>query len=139
MHRYFLSTGKDTNSWGLSHKGVLWHGNQTRRYTDVILEQGMVIGVHLDLYRGTLSYYINGKPMGVAFRGLNTVGEKLYPMIGSTPGGTEMAVTLKTCRYLSLEEKCYHTITTAVRSRTHIDKLPLPKIMKDHLRQLRQS
>ena len=130
--------GQDNNSWGLSHKGVLWHGKKCRKYCDVFLKQGEVIGVHLDLYRGTLSYFIDDKAQGIAFTDLNTVGQALYPVICSTPGGTEMAVTWKTCRFFSLEEKCYHTITSALRCRADIDKLVLPTVMKSHLKEIRR-
>lgn len=66
--------GEDTNGWGLSHKGLLWHNGTVLHYTKRFKEnQPTVIGILFDGIDGTLTYYKDGTCLGVAFRGLNEV------------------------------------------------------------------
>lgn len=69
--------GEDFNGWGLSHKGLIWHGGIGLRYTKCFKEnQATTIGILFDGIDGTLTYYKDGQCLGVAFRGLNKV--KIY-------------------------------------------------------------
>lgn len=63
----------DLESWGLSYKGTVWHGGQSRQYTEPFYETSTIIGVDLNLYDGTMVFYKNGLNLGVAFTGLNKV------------------------------------------------------------------
>jgi SPRY domain-containing SOCS box protein 3 len=66
--------GEDNNGWGLSHKGLLWHGGVARNYTKRFKEnQATKIGILFDGIAGTLTYYKDELCLGVAFRGLNEV------------------------------------------------------------------
>lgn len=66
--------GEDYNGWGLSHKGLIWHGGMGLRYTKCFKEnQATIIGILFDGIDGTLTYYKDGICLGVAFRGLNKV------------------------------------------------------------------
>ncbi len=60
--------GKTKNSWGLCHKGTLWHGNVSRKYCEPFFDKHTRIGVLLDLGRNTLSFFKNGSYLGVAFK-----------------------------------------------------------------------
>lgn len=66
--------GEDSHSWGLSHKGLIWHAGIGHRYTKCFNEnQATTIGILFDGIDGTLTYYKDGICLGVAFRGLNKV------------------------------------------------------------------
>lgn len=66
--------GEDDNGWGLSHKGLLWHGSVGLHYTKKFKEnEATTIGLLFDGITGTLSYYKDGEYLGVAFWGLNEV------------------------------------------------------------------
>jgi SPRY domain-containing SOCS box protein 3 len=132
-YNYVNLIGKDATGWGLSYKGTFWHNGVSRQFCPPFFEASTVIGVHLNLYEGTLSFYINGQFQGVACQGLNLLGEELYPMISSTATGTELQVGLRKCRYFSLQEKCYHALARSLQHRADVDILPLPKIFKEHL------
>ncbi|XP_059607846.1 uncharacterized protein LOC132255728 isoform X3 [Phlebotomus argentipes] len=91
-HQYsFGSTiGLDEHSWGYSYRGVVLHRGRSfffgKKYT-----QGSIVGVLLNLRRGTMDLYINRVPQGQAFHDLPTDGSvKLYPMICSTAAKSQM-------------------------------------------------
>ena len=125
--------GSDKNSWGLSYKGTVWHDGKSKKYCEPFYETKTVIGVHLDLYRGTLKFYCNGKSLGEAFTGLNKVNQELFPIISSTATNSELEVGKRTCRYLSLQEKCCHTVVRCLKRKEDVGVLPLPPIIKQHL------
>lgn len=89
------------------------------------------------MYTGTLTYYKNGKSLGVAFTGLNQIGEELYPLLSSTAEETEMEVVQCKCRYLSLQEKCCWTIAQSLKDRSQVNALPLPHMFKEHIYSLK--
>ena len=43
-----------------------------------------MLGILLDVDRGTLTFFKDGKDLGVAFTGLDGVDGPLYPMVSST-------------------------------------------------------
>jgi SPRY domain-containing SOCS box protein 3 len=63
-HHMFCSLlGSHSNSWGISYTGHAYHKGTAIRYTNKF-GQGTIIGVHLDMWRGTLQYYMNRRPLG---------------------------------------------------------------------------
>lgn len=70
---FFLQKGIDSESWGLSYKGFIWHNGRSRKYSEPFYERNTVIGVLLDLSAGTLTFFRNGVNLGVAFSGLEQV------------------------------------------------------------------
>ena len=133
----YFKTGADKHSWGLSYKGTIWHEGNSQNYCEPFYEQTTVIGVHLNLYDGTLAFYKNGRNLGVAFRDINMVEGPLYPIISSTAALTEIEVGLRTCRYLSLQEKCCATIAKKLNSGNDVEQLPLPTMIREHLKALK--
>ena len=61
--------GMDDQSWGLSYKGTIWHNGKHQRYCEPFFDTNTKIGMLLNLYTGTLTFYKNGVNLGVAFRG----------------------------------------------------------------------
>lgn len=71
--------GEDEHGWGLSHKGLLWHNgiglHFTKRFTENVETK---VGLLFDGIHGTLTYFKDGRSLGVAFRGLNEVTTIFY-------------------------------------------------------------
>jgi len=126
--------GQDCESWGLSYKGKTFHNGVGKKYCEPFFEASTKIGLHLNMCTGTLTFFKNGVNLGVAFTGLNRTHSQLYPMISSTSSGTELRVGVRTCRYLSLQEKCFSAIRHSIRDVNSVNDLPLPNIMKDRIR-----
>lgn len=85
-HKYrFLSLlGMDDQSWGFSYRGIAQHAGESRYYGQKF-GQGSIVGVHLDLFRGTLEFYVNRLPLGIVFRNLEVTGRyTYYAMVSST-------------------------------------------------------
>ncbi|XP_059165709.1 SPRY domain-containing SOCS box protein 3-like isoform X2 [Physella acuta] len=136
LYQYINLIGQDEESWGLSYKGCIWHNGISKRYCDPFFDSSTVIGVLLDMYKGTLTFYKNGISLGEAFTGLNAVQKPLYPLISSTATETELELGVRTCRYLTLQEKCFSKIRSSLVNMDSVDKLPIPKLMKNHIRDL---
>ncbi|XP_029193032.1 SPRY domain-containing SOCS box protein 3-like [Acropora muricata] len=123
--------GRDDQSWGLSYKGKIWHNGQKQQYCEPFYDS--TVGVLLDMDAGTLSYFMNRKPLGVAFTGLSGKATELYPIISSTSTLSEIELCDSTCRYVSLQDQCRMTIAKLV-NKDKIDFLPLPQGMCQSLK-----
>lgn len=56
--------GRDGESWGLSYYGKAHHKGQFANFRNARFGQGSILGLHLDMWQGTLSYYKNRQPLG---------------------------------------------------------------------------
>lgn len=84
--------GSDAESWGMKFNGSLYHNSKAQSYNPIAgFTMGSIIGVHLDMWNGTLEYYLNRVPLGIAFTGLKN--KVLYPMISSTAAHSIMKLT----------------------------------------------
>ena len=116
---YLNLLGIDSNSWGLSHKGILWHDNCSKQFTNAFDENKCVkIGCLFDGYKGRLAYFINDVYMGIAFDDIKVArrmeggeekGEEvecLYPMISSTMSQCIMKLDFCYQTFPTLQEIC---------------------------------
>ena len=112
---YVNLLGIDENSWGLSHKGLIWHNNCSKQFTNAFDENKCVkIGCLFDGYKGRLAYFINDVYMGVAFDNLQVVekrineeeAECLFPMISSTISQCIMKLDFCYQTFPTLQEIC---------------------------------
>ena len=134
---FYCLLGKDSQSWGLSYKGTTHHdGKTSKNYCKPFYKAGTIVGVHLDLYTGTLSFSINHQSMGIAFRGLNRVGVPIYPMLSATSAEMEMCVGVRYVRHFSLSERCNLVIARSLSSSTDVQRLPLPESLIHELGKL---
>ncbi|XP_050077905.1 SPRY domain-containing SOCS box protein 3 [Anopheles maculipalpis] len=126
--------GEDRNGWGLSHKGLLWHGGVARNYTKRFKEnQPTKIGLLFDGIAGTLTYYKDDVCLGIAFRGLNEVREPLYPIVCSTAAKTEMLLSETRRDFVNLQDRCRAIIIKHINTREKLDRLALPYFIKNYL------
>lgn len=62
-NKYCNVLGLDSNSCGYSYHGYVQY-NQLRAKYGSKFSLGCLVGVHIDMYRGTLEYYFNRQPLG---------------------------------------------------------------------------
>ena len=123
--------GEDEHSWGLNHKGVLWHGGECRLWSYTY--KPCTIGLYFDGISGTLSYYVDGFCLGVAFTGLQEVKESLYPMVCSTAARTTMCLSFMKREFTSLQDRCRQSIVQHLPHKEHVQDLEIPTILKSYL------
>lgn len=121
----------DGQSWGLSHKGLLWHDGKHTPYTKSFKENNSTtIGLYFDGIAGTLTYYKDGINLGIAFHGLADIEEPLYPIICSTAAKTEMALGVTKREFYSIQDRCRSVIIKHLSREDQIDQLELPRTLK---------
>ena len=95
-----------------------------------------IIGMFLDRQQGTLSYYVDGEPLGVKYRGLEQVEDELFPAIISNIG-VKVTLFRRVRNYHSLQDRCRGAILKELlykcSTKPNTDLLPLPTRMKDFL------
>lgn len=153
---YVNLVGKDSNSWGLSHKGTIWHNGVHRRYCEPFFDKDILVGVLLNTHDKTLHYFINGVYHGLAFRLLlifvkksifrtttiynefsinsqvNLENKKLYPMLSSTATDVELELMGSYKLIYSLQDLCCQKVTKICKN---FDSLPLAKRLIGYLKE----
>ncbi|KAJ8399869.1 hypothetical protein AAFF_G00405990 [Aldrovandia affinis] len=102
-HTFCSLLGKDEDSWGLSYTGLLHHKGDKINFSSRF-GQGSIIGVHLDTWHGTLTFFKNRKCIGVAATKLQN--KKFYPMVCSTAAKSSMKVIRSCFTPTSLQYLC---------------------------------
>jgi len=122
--------GGDPHSWGLSHKGLLWHAGESWQYTEKFPENvPTTVGLLFDGIKGTLRFYKDGQDLGMAFSGLD-IEEPLYPMIASTVARSEITLGSRRRMQWNLQDWCLTTLANSLPENYDISVLPLPSYMK---------
>ncbi|XP_045397071.1 SPRY domain-containing SOCS box protein 3 isoform X1 [Lemur catta] len=94
--------------------------------------QGSIIGVHLDTWHGTLTFFKNRKCIGVAATKLQN--KKFYPMVCSTAAKSSMKVIRSCASVTSLQYLCcYRLRQLRPDSGDTLEGLPLPPGLKQML------
>ena len=71
--------GEEESSWGLSHKGLLWHAGRHKTYIKPFRENvATTIGIYFDGISGNLTFFKDGHNLGVAFTGLHEVAPHIF-------------------------------------------------------------
>nr|CAD7445279.1 unnamed protein product [Timema bartmani] len=142
--------GLDQESWGYSYKGLIHHDSSSQVYGGPF-SQGAIVGVHLDMWRGTLAFYLNriflgmivmllffmsrpttnlcyphictnGAKMSVAYNSLQC--RKLYPMVCSTACQSAMRLTYSYSSRSSLQLHCLRLIVSDKHWLQRLYKIP---------------
>uniref|UniRef100_A0A674NNX0 SPRY domain-containing SOCS box protein 3 n=1 Tax=Takifugu rubripes TaxID=31033 RepID=A0A674NNX0_TAKRU len=123
-HTFCSLLGKDTDSWGLSYTGLLHHKGDKMNFSSRF-GQGSIIGVHLDTWHGTLTFFKNRKCIGVATTEMRN--KRFYPMACSTAAKSSMKVIRSCSAPTSLLYLCCARLRQLVPdSIDALDVLPLP-------------
>uniref|UniRef100_A0A1B6C1E4 B30.2/SPRY domain-containing protein n=1 Tax=Clastoptera arizonana TaxID=38151 RepID=A0A1B6C1E4_9HEMI len=92
--------GSDKESWGFSYTGKLQHNGKSHFYGPPF-GKGSVVGIYLDMWKGTLEFFVNRRPLGVAFKNLQ--GLQLYPMVCSTAAQSAMRIIVAVSQPVDLK------------------------------------
>ncbi|XP_032183162.1 SPRY domain-containing SOCS box protein 3 isoform X1 [Mustela erminea] len=131
-HTFCSLLGRDEDSWGLSYTGLLHHKGDKMSFSSRF-GQGSIIGVHLDTWHGTLTFFKNRKCIGVAATKLQN--KKFYPMVCSTAAKSSMKVIRSCASMTSLQYLCCHRLRQLrPDSGDTLEGLPLPPGLKQVLR-----
>jgi len=109
-HTFASLVGHDQFSWGFSYQGTVHHRGRIRDYGPKWGE-GDTVGVHLDTLRGTVEFYLNKKPLGVAFKDLR-VKEDLFPLVSSTAAKSEMKLETAQSYKNNLQFSCLKVLSS---------------------------
>lgn len=135
INRYKSLVGDDEHGWGLSYRGVRKHNGIERPGPHSAFGANAVVTLQLDTSRRRLSVSVDGSPMKAAFDDVCGRGHcPLYPVVCSTAASTRIRLQRSELIGLSLAHICLRTIRYAIRSRSDIDELPLPTLMKSCLK-----
>nr|KAF6356091.1 splA/ryanodine receptor domain and SOCS box containing 3 [Myotis myotis] len=130
-HTFCSLLGRDEDSWGLSYTGLLHHKGDKTTFSSRF-GQGSIIGVHLDTWHGTLTFFKNRKCIGVAATKLQN--RKFYPMVCSTAAKSSMKVIRSCASATSLQYLCCHRLRQLrPNSGDTLEGLPLPPGLKQVL------
>ncbi|XP_017713821.1 PREDICTED: SPRY domain-containing SOCS box protein 3 isoform X2 [Rhinopithecus bieti] len=130
-HTFCSLLGRDEDSWGLSYTGLLHHKGDKTSFSSRF-GQGSIIGVHLDTWHGTLTFFKNRKCIGVAATKLQN--KRFYPMVCSTAARSSMKVTRSCASATSLQYLCCHRLRQLrPDSGDTLEGLPLPPGLKQVL------
>uniref|UniRef100_A0A803WA10 SPRY domain-containing SOCS box protein 3 n=1 Tax=Ficedula albicollis TaxID=59894 RepID=A0A803WA10_FICAL len=130
-HTFCSLLGKDEDSWGLSYTGLLHHKGDKTNFSSRF-GQGSIIGVHLDTWHGTLTFFKNRKCIGVAATKLQN--KKFYPMVCSTAAKSSMKVIRSCASRTSLQYLCCFRLRQLLPHYVDtLEVLPLPPGLKQVL------
>ncbi|XP_013793966.1 SPRY domain-containing SOCS box protein 3-like [Limulus polyphemus] len=131
--------GEDDQGWGLSHKGILWHNGEWRKFTKPFREnEATTVGLLFDGPQGTLTYFKDGVCLGVAFSGLHLVDDDLYPVVCSTAAKTEMTLSHMRRDFYNLQDRCRAVILNILKTRNDVNDLNLPTRIKSYLMETKE-
>uniref|UniRef100_A0A8C5JZ94 SPRY domain-containing SOCS box protein 3 n=2 Tax=Jaculus jaculus TaxID=51337 RepID=A0A8C5JZ94_JACJA len=130
-HTFCSLLGRDEDSWGLSYTGLLHHKGDKTSFSSRF-GQGSIIGVHLDTWHGTLTFFKNRTCIGVAATRLRN--RRFYPMVCSTAAKSSMKVIRSCASSTSLQYLCcYRLRQLRPDSGDTLEGLPLPPGLKQVL------
>lgn len=125
--------GEDKDAWGLSYSGLFHHNKDFKSYAPRF-GQGSIIGVHLDMWTGQLSYYLNRMSLGIAHSSFRGRGQ-VYPIVCSTAARSAMRLITSRSFPSSLQYMCCVQIRKAIPPNKHVlDVVSLPPGLKRKLK-----
>lgn len=108
-HQFCSLLGSDSESWGFSYTGSLHHNGKVESYGPPF-GKGSTIGIYLDLWEGTLEFFLDRRPLGIAFRSLQKC--ELFPMVCSTAAQSAMRITCCISQPVSLKLLSLRALST---------------------------
>lgn len=132
-YRFVSALGMDANSWGFSYRGIAQHDNESRYYGQKF-GAGSIVSCHLDLFRGTLEFYLNRLPLGIAHRNLPVDGScAYYPMVSSTAAKSSIKLLNSSSFPECLQYQAIRSISRNPNTLSELQHLPNGFRYKDRL------
>lgn len=128
LNDYATFLGANENSFGLSYTGAICQNG-------VVIDdcpgfcKGTIIGVMVDMFQGTLEFYLNREPQGISFTGLRHLNT-LYPMVSSTAAMSSMRLTYASSWKNSLLINAAKVLASSVTGQYFFDNMP-PGLARD--------
>ncbi|XP_055381460.1 SPRY domain-containing SOCS box protein 3-like [Condylostylus longicornis] len=123
-YKFVSGLGRNKQSWGFSYRGVKTHNGIAVNYGKRIT-QGCVVGVYLDLFHGYLEFYLNRKPLGIAFKNIPLdPSTNIYPIVCSTSSRCAIRLLNSTSQPVSLQFQTMRIISKQPDSLSEIKKFP---------------
>lgn len=141
LHRYpnrFVSAlGMDSQSWGLSYRGETRHNREVRGIHGGKFGRGDLVGCLLNLWHGSLGFFVNRKPIWGTQSCRIPLGE-YYPMVSSTAARSGFRLVFAKSYAISLQLLTCLSLQGAVTTPSVIFDLPgfppgLQSILKNNL------
>lgn len=138
-YRFVSALGMDSHSWGFSYRGIAQHDNESRYYGQKF-GAGSIVSCHLDLFRGTLEFYLNRLPLGIAFRNLSVDGScQYYPMVSSTAAKSSVKLLNSSSFPECLQYQAIRSISRYPSTLNELRQLPTGFRYKDQLWYLQRT
>ncbi|XP_043258069.1 SPRY domain-containing SOCS box protein 3-like [Colletes gigas] len=104
--------GFNYQSYVFSSRGYIQHNEDKCSYGPSF-GQGSLVGIYLNTWRGTLEFFLNRKPLGIAFNELR--GIMLYPLVGSRNSESKIRLTHSCSVPASLQVECLAVLKSSQR------------------------
>lgn len=122
--RFASALGKNSHSWAYSYAGRIHHNNVRTPYGQQF-SQGCIVGVLLDRQRGHLEFFLNRRPMGVAFTNIpNDPQIKIYPMIASTAAKCTVRLINATSQTQCLQLRSFRMLAKQPKALKELRQMP---------------
>ncbi|CAB3226371.1 unnamed protein product [Arctia plantaginis] len=118
--RSFL--GRNEESYGLSYTGAVCHGAQVT-HDSPGFGWGTIVGVKVDMWHGTLEFFINRQGLGVSYVMLRK-HQMLYPMVCSTAAQSVMRLIYASSWKASLLVTAGKILANSMRRSRYFPLLP---------------
>lgn len=131
-YRFVSGLGLDRMSWGYSYRGITQHDCESRYYGQKF-GAGSIVSCHLDLFRGTLEFYLNRLPLGIAFKNIPVTGVTLYPMVCSTAAKSSIKLLNSSSFPECLQFQAIRSISRYPNTLRELTQLPIGFRYQDQL------
>ncbi|XP_040167258.1 SPRY domain-containing SOCS box protein 3 isoform X1 [Anopheles arabiensis] len=124
--------GIDDQSWGYSYRGLAQHNGQLKYYGKKF-SRGRIIGIYVDMFRGTLEYFLNRRSLGRAYSGIpREDGIEIYPMVSSTSAKSSVKLINAASFEDNLRFNCMKVICKYPKLLAQVNAIPgLKKIAQE--------
>ena len=141
---YLNLIGIDEKSYGLSQHGFTWHGNTSKKFCDAFdKNESITIGCLFDGFKGKLTFYKDGKCLGVGFDSIPLISTRdgytsFHPMIASTVAQSVFKLEFACENFPTLKDLCRQKIQAYDKQdsnvfRNQLNENFLPKTLLNYL------
>lgn len=125
-HQFVSHLGADDQSWGYSYRGIVQHRGVQRAYGRRRFSIGCIVGVLADLRHGRLEFYLNRRPLGIAYHNIpaGTAGQPLYAYACSTAAKSAIGLIHASHHSGNLQWLCFRQLARCPRAVHQVRRVP---------------